>query len=59
MAQGGCPDGTGAGGPDWAIKCEIDAPKQVHNRGSLSMAHAGREYWRKSIFHMFCSHVHT
>jgi len=38
MAQGGCPDGTGMGGPDWAIECEIDKDKQVHNKGSLSMA---------------------
>ncbi len=41
MAQGGCPEGSGMGGPDWAIACETDAPKQVHNKGSLSMAHAG------------------
>ena len=22
MAQGGCPNGTGTGGPNWAIECE-------------------------------------
>ncbi|MDY3200573.1 MAG: peptidylprolyl isomerase, partial [Arcobacter sp.] len=30
MAQGGCPEGSGMGGPEWSIKCEIDAPKQIH-----------------------------
>ena len=40
MAQGGCPQGTGMGGPDWQIKCET-SPTQVHKRGALSMAHAG------------------
>ncbi|MCT7588952.1 peptidylprolyl isomerase [Aliarcobacter butzleri] len=59
MAQGGCPDGTGMGGPDWAIKCEIDAPKQVHNRGSLSMAHAGRNSGGSQFFICFvpCPHL--
>ncbi|MDX9796881.1 MAG: peptidylprolyl isomerase, partial [Arcobacteraceae bacterium] len=40
MAQGGCPNGSGTGGPGWAIKCETHADKQIHKRGSLSMAHA-------------------
>ena len=59
MAQGGCPDGTGMGGPDWAIKCEIDAPKRVHNRGSLSMAHAGRNTGGSQFFICFvpCPHL--
>lgn len=59
MAQGGCPDGTGMGGPDWAIKCEIDAPKQVHNRGSISMAHAGRNTGGSQFFICFvpCPHL--
>lgn len=59
MAQGGCPDGTGMGSPDWAIKCEIDAPKQVHNRGSLSMAHAGRNTGGSQFFICFvpCPHL--
>ena len=59
MAQGGCPDGTGMGGPNWAIKCEIDAPKQVHNRGSLSMAHAGRNTGGSQFFICFvpCPHL--
>ncbi|WP_418179717.1 peptidylprolyl isomerase [Aliarcobacter lanthieri] len=59
MAQGGCPDGTGMGGPDWAIKCEIDALKQVHNKGSLSMAHAGRNTGGSQFFICFvpCPHL--
>jgi peptidyl-prolyl cis-trans isomerase B (cyclophilin B) len=39
VAQGGCPKGTGTGGPGYTIKCEINPNK--HERGSLSMAHAG------------------
>jgi len=59
MAQGGCPDGTGLGGSSWAIKCEVDAPKQVHNKGSLSMAHAGRDTGGSQFFICFvpCPHL--
>lgn len=39
VAQGGCPNGTGAGGPGYTIDCEINPNK--HERGSLSMAHRG------------------
>lgn len=36
MIQGGCPDGTGRGGPGYTIKAEFnDTP---HKRGILSMA---------------------
>lgn len=41
MIQGGCPAGTGAGGPGYTIECETKAPKQFHDRGVLSMAHRG------------------
>jgi len=40
MAQGGCPTGTGTGGPGYQIDCEIN--KNKHVRGTLAMAHAGR-----------------
>lgn len=40
VAQGGCPQGTGTGGPGYQINCEINPNK--HERGSLAMAHAGR-----------------
>ena len=39
MIQGGCPHGTGTGGPGYKIDCEINPNK--HERGTLSMAHAG------------------
>ena len=41
VIQGGCPDGTGMGGPGYTIKCEVAADKQYHDRGVLSMAHSG------------------
>ncbi|HAJ96704.1 MAG TPA: peptidylprolyl isomerase [Ruminococcus sp.] len=44
MIQGGCPDGTGMGGPGWTIKGEFLAngvPNNLkHTRGVLSMARA-------------------
>ncbi len=59
MAQGGCPHGSGTGGPGWAIKCETTAPKQIHKRGSLSMAHAGRNTGGSQFFICFvpCPHL--
>lgn len=61
MAQGGCPEGTGTGGPDWAIECETNADKQIHNRGSLSMAHAGPNTGGSQFFICFvpCPHLDT
>jgi peptidyl-prolyl cis-trans isomerase B (cyclophilin B) len=41
MVQGGCPDGTGAGGPGYTIQCETQGQNQFHDRGVLSMAHRG------------------
>lgn len=40
VAQGGCPNGTGSGGPGYTINCEINPNK--HERGVLAMAHAGK-----------------
>jgi len=59
MAQGGCPDGSGMGGPDWNIACETDAPNQIHNKGSLSMAHAGKNTGGSQFFICFvpCPHL--
>jgi len=41
MAQGGCPHGTGTGGPGYTIPCETKGNPHSHERGSLSMAHRG------------------
>lgn len=41
MIQGGCPNGTGAGGPGYTINCELKGSKQYHDRGVMSMAHRG------------------
>ncbi len=43
VAQGGCPHGTGTGGPGYTIKCETDNNPHKHERGTLAMAHAGRD----------------
>ncbi len=50
VVQGGCPDGTGAGGPGYTINCELDGEKQYHDRGVLSMAHAGRNTGGSQFF---------
>lgn len=50
VVQGGCPDGTGAGGPGYTIDCELDGNKQYHDRGVLSMAHAGRDTGGSQFF---------
>jgi len=41
VAQGGCPDGNGMGGPGYKIDCELNGDNQYHDKGVLSMAHAG------------------
>ncbi|MCB9223465.1 MAG: peptidylprolyl isomerase [Crocinitomicaceae bacterium] len=50
VIQGGCPDGTGAGGPGYTIKCEVTADKQYHDKGALSMAHRGRDTGGSQFF---------
>lgn len=50
VIQGGCPNGNGMGGPGWRIKCECDGQKVKHERGSLSMAHAGRDTGGSQFF---------
>ncbi|BFH13257.1 peptidylprolyl isomerase [Paenibacillus melissococcoides] len=43
VAQGGCPQGTGMGGPGYTIKCETQGNPHKHVRGVLAMAHAGKD----------------
>jgi len=50
VIQGGCPDGTGAGGPGYSIDCELTGDNQFHDRGVLSMAHAGRNTGGSQFF---------
>ncbi len=50
VIQGGCPIGNGTGGPGYRIKCETSAPRQYHDRGVLSMAHAGRDTGGSQFF---------
>ncbi|MCX6269821.1 MAG: peptidylprolyl isomerase [Bacteroidetes bacterium] len=50
VIQGGDPAGNGTGGPGYVIKCELDGDNQYHDRGVLSMAHAGRNTGGSQFF---------
>ncbi len=50
VIQGGCPKGDGTGGPGYTIKCELTGENQYHDRGVLSMAHAGRDTGGSQFF---------
>ncbi len=50
VIQGGCPNGTGTGGPGYVIDCETEGDNQYHDRGVLSMAHAGKNTGGSQFF---------
>lgn len=50
VIQGGCPNGNGMGGPGYTIKCELNGENQYHDRGVMSMAHAGRDTGGSQFF---------
>jgi peptidyl-prolyl cis-trans isomerase B (cyclophilin B) len=57
VIQGGCPHSknkgdprAGTGGPGYHIKCETQGNKRKHGRGSLSMAHAGKDTGGSQFF---------
>lgn len=50
VIQGGCPIGNGTGGPGYTIDCELEGENQYHDRGVLSMAHAGRNTGGSQFF---------
>ena len=50
VIQGGCPQGSGVGGPGYKIDCELEGDNQYHDTGVLSMAHAGRNTGGSQFF---------
>ena len=56
VIQGGCPYSkdmsdprVGTGGPGYKINCELTGENQYHDKGVLSMAHAGQKHGRITV----------
>lgn len=58
VAQGGCPSGSGTGGPGYTIKCETAGNPHKHVKGALSMAHAGKDTGGSQFFICFDAFPH-
>jgi peptidyl-prolyl cis-trans isomerase B (cyclophilin B) len=58
VAQGGCPSGTGTGGPGYTIPCETANNPHKHLVGRLSMAHAGKNTGGSQFFICYDSFPH-
>ncbi|MGW8957817.1 peptidylprolyl isomerase [Paenibacillus sp. NPDC055715] len=58
VAQGGCPNGTGTGGPGYMIDCETATNTTKHGKGVLSMAHAGRNTGGSQFFICYAPQPH-
>jgi cyclophilin family peptidyl-prolyl cis-trans isomerase len=59
MAQGGAKTDEGQGGPGYTIRCECYKPDyRRHFRGTLSMAHAGRDTGNSQFFLTFVPTPH-
>lgn len=58
VAQGGCPNGNGTGGPGYTIPCETKGNPHVHERGALSMAHRGPNTGGSQFFIVYAPQPH-